>query len=89
MARQAKQAFTSTRSARFAESRERSAAQKAAEVEAGTRRTMVIVDVADVRDDDMVATEFDGFVRADQGGRENMATANGQTAAMRFQPSDN
>lgn len=82
--RNAAKTFTATRGARFAESRARDEATKAAQVAAGTRRTTAVVNVEDVRDTDEVALDAGGFALAGETDRSDWATSNGQTFVRRF-----
>lgn len=82
--RNAAKAFAATRGVRFADSRRRTAEQKAAEVAAGTRRAVQVVAVADVRDDDEVAVKGGGFAEAGATDRDQWDSADGMTFVRRF-----
>lgn len=82
--RNAAKTFTATRAARFAETRKVTAAAKAAEVAAGTRRELLTVATDDVRTDDEVALTSGGFAVAGETHRGLWAESDGQTFVRRF-----
>lgn len=81
--RNAAKAFQASRAARFAESRKAAAEQRAREVAEGKRREIVVVDVDDVRDDDVFMTEH-----GESTDRADMVVVNGQTMVKRFRTTD-
>lgn len=82
--RNAAKAFTATRGARFGEAAANREQQQAAERAAGTRRTLLVVDLTDVADDDEVALEAGGFALAGETDRALWGDADGKTFVRRF-----
>ena len=82
--RNAAKAFTSTRGVRFAAARTQRERGQAAERVNGTRRTLLVVAVTDVLDDDEVALTAGGFALAGGTDRDLWGSSNGKTFVQRF-----
>ena len=86
--RNAAKAFTATRGARFGAARAEREVAKAAAVEAGTARELVVVALSEVREDDEVALAAGGFALAGETEPALWGSADGKTFVRRFRTTE-